>query len=189
MMRRGSSLCVCPVPPVLFVLWVGTFGCPRLIHLCRPVHRPIGTLAGVTLWPRNLPEAFIKGQIVPDGVLPSPAGSAVVGERVTDPGVDVIQTQHPLRCSCYCHGDESGVAVGGFPFGVRRGGVGHRGYKVHPLPSSISLPVPLPCSSSSPFSPRAQAADSQLRQPVNTGETGVQVRRHCISYSLSRISL
>lgn len=62
-----------------------------------------------------------------DGVLPSTARSAVVGKSVTDPGVDVIQAQLPLRCSCYCHGDESGVAVRGFPFIVRRGGVRHRG--------------------------------------------------------------
>lgn len=59
-----------------------------------------------------------------NGVFPSAARTAVVGKHVTDPGVDVIQTQLPFRCSCYCHGDESGIAVRGFPFGVGSGGVG-----------------------------------------------------------------
>lgn len=130
--RRGLSLCFCPrclriILALLFLLWIGTFRCPHLIHLCRSIHRPIGTLAGVILRPRNFPEAFVKGQIMPNRVLPSTASSAVVGKRVIDPGVDVIQTQLPLRCSCYCHSDESGIAVRGFPFVVRRGGVRHRG--------------------------------------------------------------
>ena len=105
---------------VLLLLWVGTFRCPGLIHLCRPIHRPIGTLemqckyeasgslkqtflpltwctfykehnyshnirtskvvhlAGVTLWPRNLPEALIEGQIVPDGVLDTKGKKSVL---------------------------------------------------------------------------------------------------------------
>lgn len=125
---------------------------------------------------------------MPNGVFPSTASSAVVGKRVTDPGVDVIQTQLPGRCSCYCHGDESGIAVRGFPFIVRRGGVRHRGQEVSSLPPSIS-PLVLLASSSSSLFPRAQAADSQLRQPVNTGETGVQFRGHCLCFSLSRVSL
>lgn len=58
---------------------------------------------------------------------PSTSSPVVVREGVTDPGVDVIQTQFPLRCSRYCHGDERGIAVGGFPFGVRGGGVWYSG--------------------------------------------------------------
>lgn len=58
---------------------------------------------------------------------PPASGSAVVGEGVADPGVDVVQTQLPLRRSCYCHGDERGVAVGRFAFGAGGGVVRHRG--------------------------------------------------------------
>lgn len=186
-MRGGLSLwCSWNIQPLLFLFWIGTFGCPHLIDLCRSVHCPIGTLARVILRPRDFPEAFIKGQIMPNGVLPSTACSAVIRKSVTDPGVDVIQTQLPLRCSCYCHGNESGVAVRGFPFTVSRGGVRHKGYEVSPLPPSVFLLVPLPSSS---LFTRAQAADSQLGQPVYAGETGVQVRRHCLFFYLSRISL
>lgn len=119
--------------------------------------------------------------------LPSTACSAVIRESVTDPGVNVIQTQLPLRCSWYCHGNESGVAMRGFPFTVRRGGLRHRRYEVAPLPHFIFLLVPLPSSSSSSLFTRAQAADSQLGQPVYAGETGVQVRGHCLSFCLSSI--
>lgn len=190
-MRGGSSLCLCPILPLLLVLWIGSFGCPHLIDLCGSIHRPIGTLARVILWPRNFPEALVEGQIVPNGVFPSTASSAVVGVSVTNPGVDVVQAQLPLRCSCYCHGNESSIAVGGFPLRVGRGRVRHRGEEVPSLPPSVLLLIPLSSStsSSSSFSPRTQAADSQLRQPVNTGETGVQVRGHCLSFFLPRISL
>lgn len=123
LVRRSSSVGLCRRCLRNILLWIGTLKCPHLIRLCWSICRPIGTLAGVTLWPRNFPEALIKGQIVPNGVFPSASSSAVVGKRVTDPGVDVIQTQLPFRCSCYCHGDESGIAVGGFPFVVGMGGV------------------------------------------------------------------
>lgn len=127
LMRGGPSFSLCHVQLLLSIFWIGAFGCSGLIGLSRPVHRPIGALAGVILWTRNLPEAFIEGQIVSDGVLPPSSCPAVIGERVTNPGVDVVQAQLPLRCSCYCHGDESGIAVGGFSLGVRRGGIRHSG--------------------------------------------------------------
>lgn len=76
---------------VLLLLRIGALWCPRGTHgLWRSIHRPIGALAGVVLWPRNFPEAFVQGQIVSDGVLPSSACSAVVRESVAYPGIDVI---------------------------------------------------------------------------------------------------
>lgn len=121
------------------------------------------------------------GRVQPTAYFPSTPCSAVVGEGVTDPGVDVVQAQLPLRCSCYCHRNQSGVAVGGFPFAVRGGGLRHMGQKVCPLPAPVFFLFPLHCSSC-PLSARAQAADSQLRQPVNAGETGVQLRRHLLFF-------
>lgn len=110
-----------------------------------------------------------------DGVLPATACPAVVGEGVTDPSVNVIQTQLPVRGRPYCHGNESGIAVRGLPF--RAGGRSglYTGWEIF---SFLSFSLLLP----SPLLPTAQTADSQLGEPVDAGQTGVQVRRHSLSF-------
>lgn len=89
-----------------------------------PIHCPIGALSRVALWARNLPEAFVEGQVVPNGVLPPATRPAVIRKCVADPGVDVIQTQLPLRGRVDRHGNEGGIAVGGLPFGTGQRGAG-----------------------------------------------------------------
>lgn len=50
--------------------------------------------------------------------LPASSCSAVEREGVTDPRVDVIQTQLSLWSRAYCHCDECGITVWWLPLGV-----------------------------------------------------------------------
>lgn len=125
------------------------------------------------IWPNILyMEQFMRRFIEAyKNYLPASSCSAVERVRVTDPRVDVIQTQLSLRSGAYCHCDECGIAMWWLPFGVwrRGGGWDERGRISFSSSFSLSLPSLLP---------RAEAAHSQLRQPVDAGQTGVQLWRH-----------
>lgn len=103
--------------------------------------------------------------------LPASSCSAVEGESVTDPRVDVIQTQLPLRSRAYCHCDECGITVRRLPLGVWWRGGQWDGWRRIAFSSSLTLSLPS-------LFPWAEAAHSQLWKPVDTGQTGVQLWRH-----------
>lgn len=113
--------------------------------------------------------------------LPPTSRPAVVGEGVANPGVDVVQAQLSLRCSCYRHADQGGVAVGGLTLAVGGGGLRQQGDKVSLLLASVFPTVPPASGSHRPLPAGAQASHSQLRQPVDAGQTGVELRRHSSS--------
>ena len=113
---------------------------------------------GLSVWPRgNRRFTGLMLLMVCEAYLPPTASPAVIGKGVADPGVDVIQTQLPVRGGAYRHGDERGVAVGGLPLGAGGRRRGRAGREVSPLPPPVLFPLLL---SSSPLLPRTQTAHS-----------------------------
>lgn len=74
---------------------------------------PVVTFARVPRLPRDLDEAVVEGQVVPDGVLPRRELVLVVRELVADEVADAAQRQLLHRALEDRHGDEGDVGVGG----------------------------------------------------------------------------
>lgn len=87
---------------------------PALEHVLGVrVQSPVVALAWPPGFPRNLHEAVVQRQVVPDGVLPLLGVVPVEGEALRDELVDAAQREAAVRRVGDGHGDEGDVAVGG----------------------------------------------------------------------------
>lgn len=76
------------------------------------VQGPIIALSRIAGLARNLDEAIVERQVVPDGVLPGGKLVVIIGEAGHDELADAAQRQLLLRRLQDRHGDESDVRVG-----------------------------------------------------------------------------
>ncbi len=83
------------------------------------MQRPVAALARLVRAPRHLDEAVVEAQRVSDRVLPALLILTVVGKRLHDVVVDVVERDHAALGLLYGHGYERDVGVVGL--GVRVG--------------------------------------------------------------------
>lgn len=94
------------------------------------VDGPVRALSRIISRSRHLPETFIQGEVMTNGVLPANASVFVVGEVVADPAVDLAERHLLGRGGVDGVGDQRGVAVARLPVLVHRrlvlaqGGIG-----------------------------------------------------------------
>jgi len=78
------------------------------------VQGPIIALSRISWLARNLDEAIVERQVVPDGVLPGGKLVVIIGEARHDEFADAAQRQLLLRRLQDRHGDQSDVRIGWF---------------------------------------------------------------------------
>ena len=78
------------------------------------VNGPAGPLPRLLRAARDLYEAVVEGEVVPEGVLPALRVLAVEWETLHDIGVDVGERQHLLLRALDGHVGEPNVGVGRF---------------------------------------------------------------------------
>ena len=101
------------------------------------MQRPVAALAGPVGTTRDLDEAVVEGEIVPQRVLPTLRVVAVVGKAVDDELVDVVEGHHLVGRRLDGHRRQGDVRVGWLLVAVRvTTRAGHDGYTGTPLTAS-----------------------------------------------------